>query len=33
MSIYLMNDQEKLKTATKNVGTLELAPGILTYYI
>lgn len=28
-----MNDQAKLKSATKNVGTLELDPNILTYYI
>lgn len=26
-----MNDQEGLKTAHKNVGTLELDPDILTY--
>lgn len=25
-----MNDQAKLKSATKNVGTLELDPNILT---
>lgn len=28
-----MNDQAKLKSATKNVGTLELDPNILTCYI
>lgn len=33
INIYFMNDQAKLKSATKNVGTLELDPNILTYYI
>lgn len=28
-----MNDQEKLKIAKKNVGTLGLDPNILIYYM